>query len=47
MLPPKKILVSAGLSSNLKDTSTAVIAILAVIVPKARVNRIIIIAFLL
>jgi uncharacterized membrane protein len=47
MLPPKKILVSTDLSSNLKDTSISVIAILAVIAPKARANRIIIIAFLL
>jgi hypothetical protein len=46
-LPPKKILISAGLSSNLKDTSISVIAILAVIAPKAMTNRIIIIAFLL
>ena len=47
ILPPKKALVSGGLSPNLRDMSTIAIAALTVILPNAKTNRNVKIVFLL
>lgn len=46
-LPPKKALVSGGLSPNLRNTSTIAIAALTVILPNAKTNRNVKMVFLL